>query len=255
VGGAPKIITDVISAIHQRFEAIRQQHGDKAVAGLGSATNTNEALFLMKKYFNGRVDFRIGREVELYEQQQDELLRRLDKHPNTRGALDLGLNGEFGGLGDLRQLAENGQIRGMWISFHPQLVGDDAPEVINELQRLIAALEFSVVSTTHDFEWARKASVLLPMAAWSEEQGTYTNYAGRIQMTNRAVMPPGDAHPLHVYMAELLALSGVQISREPAVIFDWISREMPAYSAVDYDAIGLSGVAPAPIAAPQEVMR
>jgi NADH-quinone oxidoreductase subunit G len=255
VGGAPKIITDVISAIHQRFEAIRQQHGDKAVAGLGSATNTNEALFLMKKYFNGRVDFRTGREVELYDEQQDELLRRLDKHPNTRGALDLGLNGEFGGLAGLRQLADNGQIRGMWISFHPQLVGDDAPEVINELQRLIAALEFSAVSTTHDFEWARKASVLLPMAAWSEEQGTYTNYAGRIQMTNRAVMPPGDAHPLHVYMAELLALSGVQISREPAVIFDWISREMPAYSAVDYDAIGLSGVAPAPIAAPQEVMR
>src|SRR5258707_12777341 len=138
----------------------------------------------------------------------------------------------------------------MSISFHPQLVGEDSPEIADELKRLIDALDFSVVSTTHDFEWARQASVLLPMAAWAEEKGTYTNYAGRIQITNRSVMPPGDAQPLHVLMTELLGLSGLRIPHEPAAVFEWIGREIPLYAGFDYDAIGLLGVLPS--AVPQE---
>src|SRR5437867_6825910 len=130
--------------------------------------NTNEALFLMKKYFKGHVDFRLGKEVELYQQPQDDLLRRLDKHPNTHGALDLGLAGGLGGLRRLRDLAEKKEVRGMWLSFHPQLVGEDAPEIIEDLKRLLAALEWGVVCTTQDFGWADEADFLLPMVAWAE---------------------------------------------------------------------------------------
>jgi formate dehydrogenase major subunit len=215
--------------------------------------NTNEALFLMKKYFRGRIDFRLGRETELYGQLQDDLLRRLDKHANTHGAIDLGLNGGLNGLHGMRELAEKKQIRAMWISFHPQLVGEDSPEIIAELKSLIDALDFSVVSTTHDFEWTRKASARLPMAAWTEETGTYTNYAGRVQITNRAVMPPGEAQPLHVFMAGLLNLFGVQTSLEPADIFERMSTEVPLYLGIDYERIGLLGMAPAQT--PQEVLR
>src|SRR5262249_43549010 len=102
-------------------------------------------------------------------------------------------------------------------------------------------------------EWARKASVLLPMAAWAEETGTYTNYAGRVQLTRRAVMPPHDAQPLHVMMAELLDLSGVQVPLDPAGVFEWIGREIPLYAGLDYDSVGLLGSVPAQ--APQEVLR
>ncbi len=253
MNGEQKFVEDLLLQVHERFESIRTQHGDEAIAAFGSATNTNEALFLMKKYFNGRVDFRLGKEVEVYQQRQDELLRRMDKHSNTQGAMDLGLNGALNGLHGLRELAGKKQIRGMWISFHPQLVGEDSADTIGELKRLLDALEFSVLSTTHDFEWAHKASVLLPMAAWAEEKGTYTNYAGRVQITNRAVMPPGDAQPLHVLMAELLDLSGMQASHEPGEIFDWISNEIPLYAGMDYDSIGFLGMVPS--ARPQEVLR
>ena len=244
-GGQTRAVIQLLPSIHEHFESIRKAYGDSAVAALVSATHTNEALFLTKKYFEGRVDFRLGREVELYEQRQDGLLRRLDKHPNTRGALDLGLGGEWNGLSGFLRRAETKEIRGMWISFHPQLVGEDAPEILEDLRELIAALEFSVVSTTHDFGWARAASVLLPMASWAEETGTYTNYAGRLQITNRAVMPPGDAQPLHMLMAELLKLSGVQVSHDPDAVFDWIRREVPLYSGVDHDGVGSLGATPA----------
>ncbi len=253
IAGESKRISVLVPIIHSRFESIRTEYGDGAVAALVSATNTNESLFLAKNYFKGRVDFRLHKEVELYEKRQDDLLRRLDKHSNTRGAIDLGLSGDLMGLGGLRQKAEAKEIRAMWLSFHPQLVGDDAPEIIADLRRLIGSLDFSVVSTTHDFDWARKASVLLPMASWSEEQGTYTNYAGRIQLANRAVMPPGDAQPFHVLMAELLKLSGVQVSHNPAAIFDWIRREVPVYGDIDYEQVGLLGAVPVQPA--QEVLR
>jgi NADH-quinone oxidoreductase subunit G len=253
VRGEQKFVSDLLPAIHARFESMRKQYGDGAVAALGSATNTNEALFLMKKYFKGRVDFRLGKEVELVQQRQDELLRRMDKHSNTQGAVDLGLDGSLNGLRGLRELAEQKEIRAMWISFHPQMVGEDGPDIVHELTRLIDALEFSVVSTTNGFDWAGSASILLPMAAWAEEKGTYTNYAGRIQITNRAVMPPGDAQALHVLMADLLNLSGVQVSPDPGAIFDRISREVPLYAGLDYDAIGPLGAVPSQ--ARQEVLR
>jgi NADH-quinone oxidoreductase subunit G len=248
--GEPKEFADLLPIIHERFQSVSREHGPNAVAALASATNTNEALYLMKRYFNGRIDFRLGSEVELYQKRQDDLLRRLDKHPNTHGAIDLGLSGSLNGLKGLRERAEKKEVRAMWISFHPQLVGEDAPDIIDELRRLIAALEYSVVSTTHEFDWAKKATVLIPMAAWGEERGTYTNYAGRVQITNRAVMPVGAAQPLHVTMAEMLRLSGTAITSDPSAIFESISREVPAYTGLDYDSIGLLGMPQA-----QEVAR
>ncbi|HEY2385105.1 MAG TPA: 2Fe-2S iron-sulfur cluster-binding protein [Terriglobia bacterium] len=251
LAGELKSIADLLPAIHERFESVRKQYGDAALAALASANNTNEALFLLKKYFKGRLDFRLAEEVAQYQQRQDDLLRRLDKHANTHGALDFGLDSELGGLRGIRERAEKKEIRAMWIAFHPQLVGEDSGAVIGELKKLIAALEFSVVSTTHDFAWARAASMLLPMAAWAEEKGSYTNYAGRVQISNRAVMPPGDAQPLHVMIAELLNQSGAGVSDDPAAIFDLISREVPRYSGMDYDSIGPLGAMPAET--PQEV--
>ena len=251
--GDLKAFEELLSTIHQKFQSIRNEYGDAAVAALGSASNTNEALFLMKKYFNGRVDFRLGKEVELYKQQEDELLRRLDKHPNTQGALDLDLAGSLNGLRGIADLAQTKAIRAMWISYHPQLVGDDPPEIIEGLKALLAALDFSVVSTTHDLPWLHRASMVIPMAAWSEERGTFTNYAGRVQITNRAVMPPGDAQPLHFALAELLRLSGVEVSSDPSAIFEWLGRETPAYAKLSYEALGLLGAVAMPVQ--EEVLR
>jgi NADH-quinone oxidoreductase subunit G len=233
---------ETLHQIHKRFEMMRKEHGAGVVAALGSASSTNEALFLMKKYFQGGVDFRVANETQTYQQQQDDLLRRVDKHPNTQGALDLGLAGNLNGLQGIVDLAERKQIRAMWIAFHPQLVGDDAADTLGKLQQLIHALDYSVVSTTHEFSWAADATVLLPMAAWAEETGTYTNYAGRVQIARRAVAPAGESLPLHTMMSQLLGFSGIQVSPDSAAIFEWMARETPAYSGMSYEALGKLGL-------------
>jgi predicted molibdopterin-dependent oxidoreductase YjgC len=243
---------DSFDKIHQEFEAVRKQHGDAAVAALGSATSTNEALFLMKKYFHGKVDFRLADETSNYQRRQDDLLRRVDKHPNTQGAIDLELAGGLNGLAGLRRLAESKQVRAMWIAFHPQLVGEDSAAVLSNLEALLAALEYSVVSTTHEFPWTAKASVVLPMAAWAEETGAYTNYAGRVQLTRRAVAPPGESQPLHAMMAALLSFTGVQVSPDPAAIFEWLARENPNYAGMTHESLSALG---APTLQEQEAVR
>jgi NADH-quinone oxidoreductase subunit G len=231
-----------LDQVHQRFQSIRKEHGADAVAALGSATNTNEALFLMKKYFQGRIDFRLGNETQTYQKLQDDLLRRLDKHPNTHGALDLGLAGNLNGLQGVIELVERKQVRAMWISFHPQLVGEDDPVVLSSLERLLRGLEYSVVSTTHEFLWTTNASVVLPMAAWAEESGTYTNFSGRVQIANRAVAPAGESRPLYTMMSQLLGFAGTQVTPDPAAIFDWMARETPAYSGMTHAALGSLGL-------------
>jgi NADH-quinone oxidoreductase subunit G len=59
---------------------------------------------------------------------------------------------------------------------------------------------------THGDAGAHRADIILPAAAYTEKSATYVNTEGRVQMTTRAVFPPGDAKE---DWAILRALSGV----------------------------------------------
>ena len=150
-GAVDELLSNAISD----SRSIRKEHGADAVAALGSATNTNEALFLMKKYFQGSVDFRLGNESQTYQKQQDDLLRRFDKHPNTQGALDLGLAGKSEWLaGNRRTGRTQADSRECGLPFIRNSLETMPRRFLRKLEQLIRALEFSVVSTTHEFPWA-----------------------------------------------------------------------------------------------------
>ena len=52
---------------------------------------------------------------------------------------------------------------------------------------------FVVYIGTHGDRGAHCADVILPGAAYTEKSGIFVNTEGRVQMTNRAGFPPGDA--------------------------------------------------------------
>ncbi|MBC7263015.1 MAG: molybdopterin-dependent oxidoreductase [Chloroflexi bacterium] len=54
---------------------------------------------------------------------------------------------------------------------------------------------FVVVQTSYESPLTKKADVVLPMAIWSEREGTLTNIEGRVQQVNKAVEPKGEAKP------------------------------------------------------------
>jgi NADH-quinone oxidoreductase subunit G len=57
----------------------------------------------------------------------------------------------------------------------------------------IPAGAFVIYQGTHGDRGAQRADVILPGAAYTEKSATYVNTEGRVQMTNRAVFPPGEA--------------------------------------------------------------
>jgi NADH-quinone oxidoreductase subunit G len=65
---------------------------------------------------------------------------------------------------------------------------------------------FVVYIGTHGDRGAHRADVILPAAAYTEKDATYVNTEGRVQQTERAVFPPGEARE---DWAIVRALSGV----------------------------------------------
>src|SRR6201993_4304364 len=52
---------------------------------------------------------------------------------------------------------------------------------------------FVVYQGTHGDAGAHHADVVLPGAAYTEKEGTYVNFEGRVQRAERAAFPPGEA--------------------------------------------------------------
>ena len=99
---------------------------------------------------------------------------------------------------------EAGLVGALDIGFVPAEGGLDtgamlAPGALDVLFNLgadevdVPAGAFVVYQGTHGDRGAHRADVILPGAAYTEKSATYVNTEGRVQMTNRAGFPPGDA--------------------------------------------------------------
>ncbi|MCB2226702.1 MAG: formate dehydrogenase subunit alpha [Desulfarculaceae bacterium] len=90
-----------------------------------------------------------------------------------------------------RGLSE-GSIRGMYI--FGENVANTEPD-ITHVERCLEQAEFLVVNDIFPNETTRFADVVLPAAAWGEDEGTYTNSERRVSRVRQAVEAPGDAKP------------------------------------------------------------
>src|SRR5262249_1752881 len=98
---------------------------------------------------------------------------------------------------------------------------------------LVNALEYSVVFAAHKANWQSAASALLPVAAWSEEDGTYTNCDGRVQFAGQAITPGGDILPLWEVLAQLLYVTGDAVLWLNAEdVFASMSEQSPAFKGI-----------------------
>ena len=135
------------------------------------------------------------------------------------GGLMLGY-GQKGGLADLAAAAPK-------LLF---LLGADDVDVAG------FGKSFKVYIGHHGDAGAAAADVVLPGAAYTEKPGTYVNTEGRVQRSDRAVFPPGDARE---DWAILRALSEVLGHKLP---FDSLD-ELRAAMAAEAPALGREGLA------------
>lgn len=77
-------------------------------------------------------------------------------------------------------------------------------------RKMLQGLELLVVQDLLCTETTALAHVVLPSASFAEKGGTFTNTEGRQQELRPAVLPPGDARPGWVILAELARLLGLR---------------------------------------------
>ena len=102
-----------------------------------------------------------------------------------------------------------GRIGALDLGFVPGAGGRDTAAILDgarsgdiEVLYLLGADEldlhgtdgaFIIYQGSHGDRGAHHADVILPGAAYTEKNGTYVNIEGRVQMTEKAAFPPGDA--------------------------------------------------------------
>jgi NADH-quinone oxidoreductase subunit G len=116
---------------------------------------------------------------------------------NARGALDMGVRPDAGAGGasvrqaglsarEMWDAAGQGKLRGMIVAgLNPAGHGIDAA-------RGLEALEFLAVADLFLTETAQFADVVLPLAAFAEREGTFTNAERRVQRFRQARRSQGD---------------------------------------------------------------
>ncbi|MFL6845845.1 MAG: NADH-quinone oxidoreductase subunit NuoG [Allosphingosinicella sp.] len=138
------------------------------------------------------------------------------------GALDLGFVAD-GGLDAIR--ARAGSLKALF------LLGAD------ELDTSAFAGTFTVYIGTHGDRGVRNADVILPGAAYTEKHGTYANLEGRVQLSEFAVHPPGEAREDWTILRALSDVLGKPLP------FDTLAQ-LRAAIAAEVPRLGTPGLSP-----------
>lgn len=163
------------------------RHGGQALGAIISPHLTNEENFCFARMLDALGVRACAMAVR--RGPSDNFLIKAEKAANARGVRELGLvAGDDDGMEALVNGIESGALRGLY------LCGDDfiASPWAERLRPALAKLELLLAhNLTMRPEFAG-ATVLWPATTFAEKEGTFTNYAGRVQPILRALEPaPG----------------------------------------------------------------
>jgi NADH-quinone oxidoreductase subunit G len=213
------------------------------IAVLASPRMANEDLLVLRRLVDHlglrHVDFRLP---PASPGDEDRLLIKADKNPNTRGAELIGLSPRDGGL-DARgmlEAARAGRIKCLWL-FHHDLLAAAWPAA--ETRAALSALDRLIVQGSHRHGMHAYAHYVLPSASWVEREGTFTNFEGRVQRFWKAVEPLGSAladWEIIARIGQALGLDGSPGKAEDC--FRGLSASVPALAGLSYRDLGDTGV-------------
>ncbi len=165
--------------------------------------------------------------------------------------------GDTGMIGPAGSAAEGGwngfnilhtaasRVAALDLGFLPGSGGRDMAGIVDGAQKgaidfiyLLGADEFDVAHLgrafvvyqgSHGDAGAHHADVILPGAAYTEKEGTYVNFEGRVQRAERAVFPPGEAKEDWAILRALSDLWGQLPYDDRAALRAAMEKSVPAF--------------------------
>ncbi|MGI8546850.1 MAG: 2Fe-2S iron-sulfur cluster-binding protein [Gemmatimonadaceae bacterium] len=204
---------------------------DKRVFVAASPNLSNETLFLLSRLMKdsgGAGAFVVSTGAEFPLPGVEDLALRTDRAANVRGAELLGFTRTDSPLAGMN----DGDV----------LVVADT-ELDNVPSEQIARAAALVVIGTVLPECLRTAAVVLPVANFAEDEGTFTNLRGQVQRLTQARVAPGMSRPSWWVVGDVLSTLGHKeqyfIASE---VFSALASEHPDFSGMSYDTLGLRGL-------------
>jgi NADH-quinone oxidoreductase subunit G len=216
----------------------------KASAGVGKAAVlasprlTSEDLFAWRLLLEKLGGARFG-VPRLIRGEDDSLLIRADKGANSKGAAWI-LGEESTEEGVLEAL-RHGAVETLLVlgdPLDPAGTTELEPGTRSKVSHLVYVGAFASGA-------AEGASILLPAAAWSEQDGTMVNFEGRVQRVRRAHLPHGEGRPGWRVARDVAEAAGLEFPAwtEGGEVLATMADTVEEYRGLDAEAIGLLGVA------------
>jgi NADH-quinone oxidoreductase subunit G len=223
-----------------RIASIKEAHGPRAIGAVVGAQSTNEEAFALKRLMLDAIGsdrLAMLNFTPLGMSGDDNFLIRANKNPNARGVAALGLPPNQ--LGEFAKAVAAGELK-MLIVMRGDLV-----RVMKEAEfvKAFGALDYMVVLDTDVNETVQMANQVLPIGAYPETDGSFTNFKGRVQRISQAFPPPGKALTGIEAIARLgHAIDGVERVANADAVFAQIAASEPAFSGMSFDALMPHGI-------------
>jgi NADH-quinone oxidoreductase subunit G len=134
--------------------------------------------------------------------EADEILRHVDKNPNTAGIISLCSTTPPGSYSDLA--ARLGQFSHV-IALGSYVSDPEGMAALRDAKNLI-------VFATHEGPFVAHAKVVLPVSSWAESDGTFVNSQGMAQESEKAIAPQGESQPAWKLIAALARQLGYELN-------------------------------------------
>ena len=225
--------------------AALRDHAPDEIAILASPDLANEDLFALRRLAEQRgirhLAFRVPPAAPAAD---DDFLLRADRHPNSRGAEAIGLDGDAAAI---LARCRAGSAKVLWVIGHDVTAGGWPPRDVAQALEHVGTV---IYTGTNENGTSTLATLVLPLAAWVERDGTFTNFLGRVQRLRAAAEPLGEALAGWDLFGRVLSLLGGTAAGGRAELwFRELANAVPAFAGLSYQAIGdagamLAGAAP-----------
>jgi predicted molibdopterin-dependent oxidoreductase YjgC len=210
------------------------------VAAIGSPRMSNEDLWELSRLARAAggagIDFRADESWKSVDELVDGILIRRDPNPNTRGALAiLGADGESG-VGRILDGVAAGGTRGIVLcDWDPTVLGERGARALEAADWVLFLGPRAPASLDH-------IDMVLPTCVHVERDGTFTNYAGRVQRFWPNVSAHEASRPAWQALAAVAeALGGGEAPASAADSFAALAAAVPAFAGLSYAALGDQG--------------